>query len=109
MASETRKRQQKGPGEAAPAPASPALPATAPRPQQGCPEPLTFVLTQEQGGCQPSIHDGLLIQDGGGGGRELGVAQNDGGGKRATRALLTLQPNSHPPLDCGPLYAPGPA
>lgn len=38
----------------------------------GQPEPLTFVLTQEQGGRQPSIHDGLLIQDGGGGGRELG-------------------------------------
>lgn len=38
----------------------------------GQPEPLTFVLTQEQGGRQPSIHDGLLVQDGGGGGRELG-------------------------------------
>lgn len=45
------------------------------------PGALTFVLTQEQRGCQPSIHDGLLVQDGGGGGRELGVAH---GGEWAT-------------------------
>lgn len=31
----------------------------------------TFVLTQEQGSSQPSVHDGLLIQDGGRGSREL--------------------------------------
>lgn len=32
----------------------------------------TFVLAEQQGGSQPSVHDGLLVQDGGGGGRELG-------------------------------------
>lgn len=86
------------------------LAVTAPRPcwAHDGPKPLTFVLTQQQGGCQPSIHNGLLVQDGGGGGRELGAAYSgEEGGEQATwsQPLTRLSPPiTH---DCGPFRAPG--
>lgn len=90
------RKTAQGTEEAVPAPgchSTQALPGV-----HGGPKPLTFVLTQQQGGCQPSIHNGLLVQDGGGRGRELGVAYGgEEGGEQATQSLLSPLPTHHPP------------